>query len=128
MPGRVTTHIDRHRQTSDVGSANLDTQTEQGGATAETLGANAHCIDGAGETRLHVGKIRIGIRSVEWLQQRLLRQFRDALEIAADAYANDERRTRLRSGGAYRLQDELFCPGLPVRGLEHRQPTAILGA
>ena len=58
-------------------------------------GADAQCIDAVEDFPFHVGVIRVGARSAQQAQQRVLGEERAALEIPPHPDADDERRARV---------------------------------
>src|SRR6185436_20385218 len=87
----------RHRREAVTGSV-LDVDGKRGRVAAGAHRTETGLVDGLEQARLHVGDDWLGITLAVWPHRRELGDLGAVIECAADADADDHRRTMLRAG------------------------------
>ena len=119
--------VDIHRagQRSNVAGRFVDMYRQRRGAPTETPGTDAQTVDFFENFFFHFPEYRISVFGVDISEQRFFGQIRRSFKITADPYADDNGRTGIGAGVAYRLHNEINDP-LSSRGRsEHFQRAHI---
>src|SRR6185503_2294934 len=106
-PRRMAAEIDGDGQPRDMRRIHLDVHAKRGDASAETLGTNAQFIDAFEQLAFELPDISARAVNVERPQHGLFREQGGAFERATDAYADDDRRTRVRTRAIDGVDHEL---------------------
>src|SRR3954447_4103566 len=85
--------IHGHRILRDVGGGDLDMDRKAGGAAAEALGTDAELVYRARQLLFDSGALLVGADGSKWPRRGNLRQMHAEVRGAANADADDGRRT-----------------------------------
>src|SRR5919109_948823 len=108
--------VDGDRIEGHVRVGVLDVHLQHGDVAAETHRANAGLVQQLEQLLLELRDVRIGILRADGPRDRFLREIHRVVGAAADADADDPRRTRLSAGIDDRLEHELLDPLHAVGG------------
>ena len=119
-------HVDGHRIHRNVRRRELDMHGERRRVASQALRPDAQTIDRGGKLRLELRAVRIGAMRAEFARGRALRERDAEIRRAPDPYANDCRRTRLRTGGDHAIDHERLDSVDAFGGNRHLQKRIVL--
>src|SRR3954469_24480909 len=126
--GRVALDVHGDRIHRDVGGGDLDVNAERGRAAAQALRPDAELVHRIGQLGLDLGAFGIRAGGAERTRRRDLGDVHAEVRGAADANADDGRRTDPPAALDHLVDDEALDRLHAVGGNQHLQERAVLRA
>ncbi len=128
MPGAVALDVHGQGQARDMAGMHGNLHIQCRGLAAQTHGSDAELVDGFEQFSLHGRELRVRVGVAEFSEQGTFGQNRCQLESAADAHADDDRRTRVGPGLGHAVHDEVLDPVPALGRSEHGHAGHVLAA